>query len=121
MPNVQFVLDNDFDFDKIYNLLSEAIKNNNLGNKVVLSFETINLSLKDYQKLIELCQDRQVYIVVTKESTMNKLVDLNNENVEIINFYEQIKDNQNYLILDGLRLSDKGSSALSKILIEVLK
>lgn len=121
VPNVQFVLDNDFDFDKIYNLLSEAIKNNNLGNKVVLSFETINLSLKDYQKLIELCQDRQVYIVVTKESTMNKLGDLNNENVEIINFYEQIKDNKNYLILDGLHLSDKGSSALSKILIEVLK
>ena len=52
---------------------------------------------------------------------MNKLVDLNNENVEIINFYEQIKDNKNYLILDGLHLSDKGSSALSKILIEVLK
>ena len=88
---------------------------------MVLSFETINLSLKEYQKLVELCQDRQVYIVVTKESTMNKLVDLNNENVEIINFYEQIKDNENYLILDGLHLSDTGSSALSKVLIDILK
>ena len=43
---------------------------------------------------------------------MSKLVDLNNDNVTIINFYEEIKNHSDYLMIDGIHLTEEGQELL---------
>ena len=46
---------------------------------------------------------------------------LSNENIKIINFYENIENNKDYLLLDGKHLSEKGNKALKEVLDGILK
>lgn len=38
------------------------------------------------------------------------------DNVEVINFYSKIQKNKNYLMADGIHLTEKGNEALLKLL-----
>mgnify|MGYP001270079585 CR=1 FL=1 len=44
-----------------------------------------------------------------------------NSNVTVINFYSQIQKNKDYLMADGIHLTEKGNTALNKLLESSLK
>lgn len=109
----EFVIDKDFNFDELKKQLKQSIDNNTLSYKIVFIFDSdINLSFADYQDLVNLCQEHKIYII----SMNKKLSNLSNDNVVIIDFYNKLKDNEDYLLSDKKHLSDKGNQELVNIL-----
>ncbi len=114
-------INKEFNYEKIKTELEAEINNNTLTEKIVFAFDnTSNLSIEQYSKLIELCKNYQIYILSTNETT-NELINLNYNNVYIIDFYKQLKLNNDYILIDGIHLSNKGNLALSKTLNDYLK
>ena len=75
------------------------------------------LTTNEYKKIIELCSTHEIYII----STSINLDTLNNEKVHIIDFQEELNNNSDYLIADGVHLSEKGNKKLNEIIKEKLK
>ena len=102
-----------YDFTSLYNDIKEKIDNNNLEYRVVLLFDNdINISSSEYQKLIDLCKGHEIYIC----NMTNQKLEFTNDNVKIINFYEKIKKNSDYMLDDKKTLSKKGNTALANML-----
>ena len=98
-----------YKFDDLYKDLKEKVDNNQLEYNIVLMFdEETNISEKDYESIIELCKDRNIYIV---NLTKNKL-SFENDKVKVIAFYDQINKNKDYLEFDKKHLSEKGINSL---------
>ena len=43
------------------------------------------------------------------------------DNVEVINFYSKIQKNKDYLMADGIHLTEKGNARLNELINEKLK
>ena len=114
----KFVINKDFSYKDLKESIEKSIKDNTLANKIVLAFDNSTvISTKEYQELIELCKDSKLYIV----SSGKPLDSLGNySNVTIINFYSQIQKNKDYLMADGIHLTEKGNNALNKLLENTL-
>ena len=63
--------------------------------------------------MISNLSDHEIYIV----STNDKISEISEENVKILDFSKEIIENPNYLMADGIHLTEKGNAAL----IEKLK
>lgn len=116
--NAKYVIDKDFNYKNLKEEIEKSVKENSITRNVVLSFDSnANMDLLKYKELIELCSNQKVYIV----STNYNISDLDYENVVIINFYEELKSHDDYLMADGIHLTEKGNKALSKILKNTIK
>ena len=117
--DAKFVVNKDFSYKALKESIEKSISENTLSNKIVIAFDNSTIiSTKEYQELIELCKDSKVYLV----SSGKPLDSLGNyENVTIINFYNKIKKNKDYLMADGIHLTEKGNEALNKLLNDTLK
>ena len=112
----KFFIDKDYTFESLKDELKKAIEENNLSNRVVFALDKfMNLQTKDYKELIKLCDGREIYFVTLSN---NSLSNIDENNVTIIDFYQEIKNNEDYLMVDKTHLSNKGNSALVKILQE---
>lgn len=115
----QFVINKDFNFEMIKNELMKAIEEKSLSYNVVFAFDnSINLSTTDYQELIKLCENHKIYIVAIN-SDLSNLVN-NSDNVTILDFYSEVKNNEDYLLSDKKHLTDKGNQALNDFLKDKL-
>lgn len=115
----KFVINKDFSYKDLKESIEKSIKENTLANKIVLAFDNSTvISIKEYQELIELCKNSKLYIV-SSGKPLNTLGSYSN--VTIINFYSQIQKNKDYLMADGIHLTEKGNTALNKILESSLK
>lgn len=116
--NAKFVVNKDFNYQTIKNELEKSINDKTITNKIVFAFDnTSNLSLKDYQNLIQLCKDNEVYIL-SVNNFMNNIV---SDNVKIIDFYKELQNNHNYVLSDKIHLSDDGNKALIKLFKDILQ
>lgn len=116
-PNSEIVTDSKYNYELIKKELTKKINNNSLTNKVVLLFDkNSELTIFEYKKIIEICNEYELYII----STNNNLNELNSEKIHIIDFKEKLKDNSDYLMADGIHLSEKGNIELNKIIKEKL-
>ena len=70
------------------------------------------MSKENYEEIISLCKDNEIYII----SASGKLNEFTNNNVKIIDFYSELKSNPNYLMIDGIHLSNEGNVALAEML-----
>ena len=120
LTNSQFIFDQELNDEKLKIKIEEGLKKHSLGKRIVLAFDNTQLTKEEYQELINLLQDRQVYILVVKKEDYDLLKDLNKENVKIINFYDTLKENEEYLLFDKVHLSEKGYLEISKTLINIL-
>lgn len=119
--NSRFIINKEFNYGKLRNEIQKSIEDNSLTYRIVFAFDNvINLSSEEYANLIDLCNGHEVYILSTSEQFINNLYNLNYENVTIINFYQEIESNSDYLMIDGIHLTQKGNQALSEILNDVL-
>ena len=113
----KFIIDKNFNFETLKNKLQEEINNDTLNYNVVFAFDSIaKLNKKDYKELIDMCKDKKVYILKTNNQNLN----LNSE-VTIIDFYKELQNHKEYLMLDNIHLTEDGNRALSEILKESIK
>ena len=118
--DAQFVINKDFNFEMIKNELVKAIEENTLSYNVVFAFNSgINFSTTDYQELIKLCENHKIYIVSTNTDLSNLVNDF--DNVTFLDFYSEVKNNDDYLLSDKKHLTDKGNQALNNFLENMLK
>ena len=117
--DARFVVNKDFSFKDLKESIEKSLKENTLSNEIVLAFDNSTvISTKEYQEIIELCKDSKLYII----SSGKPLDSLGNyDNVTIINFYGKIQKNKDYVMADGIHLTEKGNGALNKILENNLK
>ena len=115
-PDAKFNIDPNYDFDSLYSLIQDEIKNNSLNHKLVFAFDnSIEISHEQYIKLIELCNGHEIYIF-----SMNPSLKLEIENVLFINYCDEVK-NKNYLLADRVHLNQDGNLALINGLNEIIK
>lgn len=120
-PDAKFIINNDFNYKILKDEIQNSINNNSLSYKVVFAFDNnVKLSKLEYQELIELCRDHEIYILVTNQESINDLSDFNYENVIIINFYNQIQFYKDYLMADGIHLTTNGNIGLSDTLKDII-
>ena len=104
----EYIIDSSFTPNK----LKDTLKNKNMSHNIVLLFDnSISLTKEDYLDIIKLCQNHNVYIV-----TMSNAFDINNENIKIIDFYQEINKHDDYLMVDKIHLTEIGNKALLNIL-----
>ncbi len=116
--NAKFVIDKNFNYKTLEEELTKSLNEGTITNKIVFAFDnSSNLSLKDYQNLIELCKNNEIYILSINKFTNNIISD----NVKIIDFYEILQNNNDYIMVDGIHLSEVGNKALIKILQDSIK
>lgn len=118
IENAVFEANTKYTYKKLYKELKNKIKNKTLNHKIVFLFDDkAHITEKEYEKLIDLCKDYEIYIC---NVTKNKLT-IKNTNVKIIDFYKEMKKHKNYLMDDQIHLSEKGNKALSEIIYNETK
>ena len=106
-----YTINKDFTFAEVKSEIEKSINEDKLTNRVVLAFDSSSkLTLEEYQSLIDLCSNHNVYIV----NVTNKAMLVNN--AEVIDF-----NTTNYLMADKVHLTKEGNKALSDIIKETLK
>lgn len=112
--DAKFEVKKEFSYLDLKSSIEKAIAEDTLSKKIVIAFDNSTIiSTKEYQELIELCKDSKLYIVSSGKplDSLSKY-----DNVEVINFYSKIQKNKNYLMADGIHLTEKGNEALLKLL-----
>lgn len=112
--DAKFEVKKEFSYLDLKSSIEKAIAEDTLSKKIVIAFDNSTIiSTKEYQELIELCKDSKLYIVSSGKplDSLSKY-----DNVEVINFYSKIQKNKDYLMADGIHLTEKGNEALLKIL-----
>lgn len=113
----KFNVNPEFNYEKLKVEIEESINDNSITKIIVFAFDSsVDLTLEQYKNLINLCEDKKIYILSTDEDVINDLSNINSDNVVIIDFYKEIKSNNNYLTMDKIHLTDEGNKALSKLL-----
>jgi len=110
----EFVIQSEFTYEFLMTEINNRIKNNTLTHKLVFMFDkSMTINEKDYIKLIELCGDKEIYILDSNGIMKNSY-----ESVNVLKFYDEIKKNKSYLMPDNIHLTDEGNLALSSMLYE---
>lgn len=116
-----FIINKDYTYKSLKSEIEQALKNNAITNKIVLAFDnTTNIKTTEYEELLKLCKDKELYIVATNSSVTN-LSKKNHSNLVVLDFTKKLKKHPEYFMADGKHLSDKGNKALSKLLKENIK
>lgn len=111
--DAKFEVKKEFSYLDLKASIEKAIAEDTLSKKIVIAFDNSTIiSTKEYQELIELCKDSKLYIVSSGKplDSLSKY-----DNVEVINFYSKIQKNKDYLMADGIHLTEKGNEALLKL------
>lgn len=116
--NANYITNKDFNYNSLKKEIKKEIKDNTLNHNVVFLFDnSVNISKKEYNNLIKLCDGHNIYIISTDKKLSNIKFDY--ENVRYINVYSEIK-NLNYLTPDNIHLNKEGNEYLGNLLNEVI-
>ena len=109
-----FVINSNFTFDLLKQEIENYIKDGKLNKKIVFAFDKkLSISSNEYQELIDLCKEHEIYIL-----DINNEYKFTYENVNIINFYNELVNHKEYLIVDNIHLTIEGNKAISNIFNE---
>jgi len=110
----KFVVSKDFNYESLVEELNKEVQNNTLTYRIVLAFDsTLSLTQEQYEKIIELCKNHEIYIILINDSY--------ELNANIIDLKSVIDSNNNYLMIDKIHLTDDGNEALLNLLKENIK
>lgn len=116
--NANYITNKDFNYNSLKKEIKKEIKDNTLNHNVVFLFDnSVNISKKEYNNLIKLCDGHNIYIISTDKKLSNIKFDY--ENVRYINVYSEIKI-FNYLTPDNIHLNKEGNEYLGNLLNEVI-
>lgn len=112
-----FMINKEYNYNNLKTEIENAVNDNSLTKKVVLAFDNkTKIGREEYQELINLSKNSKIYIIIVNEEQAAILNDIENDNVVLIDFYEEIKKNDNYLMNDKVHLTKEGNEALKKAL-----
>ena len=115
--DANYIINNEYSYETLKASIQKAINDKTLTHKIVFTFDAnFNLTLSQYNELIELCTDHQLYMIFTNQNEFET-----KDNVEIIDFYKEIKLHKNYLMSDKIHLTKEGNQALSLLIKETLQ
>ena len=113
----EFIINSEFTYNLIKEDLENRIEENTLTNNIVFMFDnTLYLTKEEYQEIINLCKNRNIYIITTKKILLEE-----QENLHIIDLTEDLKENKLYLSPDKVHLSKEGNNYLANLIKELIK
>ncbi len=113
--DANFNINKNYKYEEIKTEIEKNITEDTLTYRVIFGFDNSSeLTKENYQSLVDLCGEREVYIV-----NMNK-EGLNVNNATVIDFYEEIKNNPKYLMADKIHLTKDGNKALKEKIVTTL-
>lgn len=111
--NTEFIINNEYTYETLKNDIITRINEDTLNyNVVILLDNSLTLTKTQYDEIIDILKEYKIFIVSTNEIN-NSLI---NDNVSLIKFYDELKENDNYLLLDKIHLTTEGNKALVEIL-----
>ena len=106
--NAKYVMNKDFNYELLKQELKEAIDNKTLDYNIVLVFDSsFKINNDEYNELIKLCKDHNIYILSNMD--FEGAISIKFDNID------------NYYMADKVHLTDEGNKALSSILKESIK
>ncbi len=116
-PEANFHVQKEYDFNQVKRELEEALEKDTITNTVVLAFsKTTPMGEEEYQILLELCKKEHVYLLLTERPEFS----LEEENLTVIPFYEELENHEEYLMVDQIHLTKEGNLALVEQLNAIL-
>ena len=112
-PTSNIITDDELDYNKLINIISDKSLSYNL---VLMIDKELELTDEEYNNIIELSKDHKLYII-----DLNRKLNIENDNVVIIDFYNEINNNKDYISFDGIHLTDDGYNKLKEMIIEKVK
>ena len=104
-------------FDDIYSEYKKDIDNGIIHKKAVFVLDTkYGIPKENYQKLANLSKDVELTFVFIYHSPYS----FKEENIKVIDFSKDLQNNNDYLMVDQIHLTDKGNKALEKKLVKNL-
>ena len=111
--NAKFVGQTDFTYETLKMELEHEKQQEALPESIVFAFDKqVSLSITQYQELIELCENRTIYILSIEESITQDLESLQKENLVIIPFYPT----SDYFMADKIHFTEIGNQELRESL-----
>lgn len=115
--DAKYMIDSDLTYEKLIEEIKNEIEDKSLNHRIVFAFDnSLELSNEQYNEIIDLCKEHEIYIIKMND----KKIEVDNDLVTIINFYKEIKTNNNYLMADKVHLTQEGNKALSEIINKTL-
>ena len=106
--NAKYVMNKDFNYELLKQELKEAIDNKTLDYNIVLVFDSsFKINNDEYNELIKLCKDHNIYILSNMD--FKGAISIKFDNID------------NYYMADKVHLTDEGNKALSNVLKESIK
>ena len=103
-----------FNFDLLKQEIVTLKNENKLNKKILFAFDKkLIISNTEYQELLDLCKEHKIYILDINNN-------FNYENANIINFYKDINNHPEYLMVDNIHLTKEGNIALANFIINNL-
>ncbi|MBR4461982.1 MAG: hypothetical protein IKS51_05315 [Erysipelotrichaceae bacterium] len=108
----------DPEFDRLYQELESLVREGMLEHNIVFLYDSqFALSQSDYDKLIGLFKDHEIYLCKISDDSLV----FSDANVTVIDFQDQIRKNRDYLMADGVHLSQMGCQALAEAIAGSIK
>lgn len=118
---VLYLTNKNYTFKSLKEEITNSINNKTLNYKVIFAFDNqTSFTKEEYEELIELCNketEHEIYIVSTSEELTKTLSSINN--INIIDFYQEIKIHDDYLMIDKVHLTNEGNIAISNMLSDL--
>ena len=112
----EFIMDKKFTYKSLKEKIEEKINDKSLAHNIVLMFDNkVNLTSDNYIELFKILKDYKIYLITTLKD-----IDIKEDNVTIIDFKNEIDKKEDYISFDKVHLSEKGSNALRKKIIDTL-
>ena len=113
----EFVMDKEFTYESLKGQIKKKMEDKTLSHNIVLMLDkNIKISKNDYSDLIDLLKDYKLYII-----DISNNLEFNNDNVVVIDFNKELKNNKEYISFDNTHLTEDGNNALNKIINDNLK
>ncbi len=117
--DARLVANQDYAFEKLKSDIQKDIDKKILTNRVVLGFDkTMELSEDEYDEILDMLGDREIYIISLSLKSKNILEDIARDNVKVIDFYNELEKNESYLMADRQHLTKDGNKALVEAIKE---
>ena len=113
----EFIINSNLTYITLKQELEKRIKENTLTNNLIFMFDnTLSLTKEEYQEIIELCKNKNIYIITTNNISIQE-----QNNLHIISLYKEINKQKNYLSPDKIHLSKEGNIYLTNLLKKSIK
>ena len=114
-PYANFKLSNEYTYEKLLKELKNGVENKTLTYRIVLGFDnSFEITPSQYEEILNICKDYQVIIISLKK------MEIKYNNLYLFDFYTNIKNNREYLMVDKIHLTSSGNKELVKLLDEKL-